>query len=91
MVGWRGNIRGICMQPPWGIHQETPRGRRRRSVHAGVRLHPGVASRDRLPHGGCMLGLDRFHMGFGLDLLGKWAFLHLLVLDLRYAFSYCAF
>jgi hypothetical protein len=59
------------MQLTWGRHQEATYGGWRWSEGLEVLPHPWCAHaqvappRDRLPHGGCMLGLDSFSVGFG--------------------------
>ena len=66
------------LQPSWRDHQETTRGSGRQLAQLVVRAHPRcdhtqvLPPRNRLPHGGCMFCLDRFHMGFGPKFI-RWA------------------
>ena len=59
------------MQPPWRDHQEMTRGSGRQLAQLVVRAHPRcdhtqvLPPPNRLPHGGCMFCLDRFHVSFG--------------------------
>jgi hypothetical protein len=69
MVGLKDISMHAHMQPPWGAHQEAPRGSWRWLAQVWVLAHPrcgrtqGEPPRHCLPHGGLLLGQEHSNAG----------------------------